>query len=310
MTNLYGCLKQLNLLKKHHRHLKVLLSIGGWTYSSNFAQPAASAAGRRTFAQSAVQLVRDLGFDGLDVDWEYPQNEQEAGDYVSLLEETRRALDAFHKSNEDIDNDKINETGAAGKTGKMLLTVACPAGSQNYTKLHLRAMDRVLDFWNLMAYDYAGSWDHIAGHQANLLPDRQYPARTPFSTQAALDYYLTEGQIRPDKIVLGMPLYGRGFVGTDGLGSPFEGNGGEGSWEAGVWDFKALPKEGAGVHLDEVVGASWSHDVGKRTIVSFDDRRVAKLKAAYVKDRGLGGAMWWESSGDRSGEEGLIGTVS
>jgi len=174
--------------------------------------------------------------------------------------------------------------------------------------MHLREMDQYLDFWNLMAYDYAGSWDSIAGHQANLHPSAHDPGSTPFSTSAALEYYRSHG-IHASKIVLGMPLYGRAFTATEGPGKPFSGTG-EGSWEQGVWDYKALPQTGAKEMLDRESGASWSYDQEKRLMVSYDSCGMAQIKAGYVKKERLGGAMWWESSGDKQGAESLIGKVS
>lgn len=291
-NNLYGCLKQLNLLKKRNRNLKIMLSIGGWTYSSNFKNPASTPQGRDTFAKSSVDLVKNLGFDGIDIDWEYPQNPQEAQDFVSLLGAVRRELDAYAQT-------------LSGKH-HFEISVACPAGPQNFQKLDVAGMDRLLDFWNLMAYDYAGSWDRVSGHQANLYPGADQAA-TPFSTVAALDFYTRSG-VRPDKLVLGMPLYGRAFDNTDGLGKPFQGVG-EGSWEQGVHDYKKLPLEGAQEHHDSQAGASYCYSPQQRKLVSYDTPAMAKVKTDFIKQRGLGGAMWWESSADKEGHESLIGTV-
>lgn len=89
-------------------------------------------------------------------------------------------------------------------------------------------MDQYLDFWNIMAYDFAGTWSTTAGHQANWFPSQQNPRSTEFSLQAALDRYSV---VDPQKIVIGLPLYGRNFENTDGPGTPFSGTV-EGSWEA------------------------------------------------------------------------------
>ncbi|MCJ1233820.1 hypothetical protein MMC14_001778 [Varicellaria rhodocarpa] len=292
-TNVYGCIKQLFLLKKKHRHLKVLLSIGGWTYSSNFAQPASTASGRAKFAESAVKIVKDLGLDGLDIDWEYPKSSSEGDHFVHLLYETRKALDAY---------------ASAPHLPRLLLTIACPAGPQNYAHLPLHAMSPYLDFLNLMSYDYAGSWDSSTGHQANLFPSRHDPACTPFSTSAAVQHYISHS-IPASKIVLGMPLYGRAFTNTEGMGKPFQGTG-EGSWEQGVWDYKALPREGAREMVDRDVWASWSWDEANKVVVSYDNQEIAEKKVEFIRREGLGGAMWWESSGDKGGEGSLIATVA
>jgi chitinase len=251
----------LNLAKRRNRNLKVLLSIGGWTYTNtnkHFDGPASTPQGRKRFADSCVELIKDLGFDGIDLDWEYPQNTDQGEQLLLLIQEIRKAMNEYENT---------LSQGGYGDKPHFIISIAAPAGKSNYQNLPLGKLGAELDFINLMGYDFAGGWDNYAGHQANLLASASCPECTPFNIHSVIDDYIVAG-VPPEKIVLGMPLYGRAFTNTDGLGKPFQGTG-EGSWENGVWDYKALPKPGATEYYDSTARASYSYDPSSRTLITY-----------------------------------------
>lgn len=160
-----------------------------------------------------------------------------------------------------------------------------------------------------MAFDYQGpGFSNYTGHNSNVYPSRSNPRTTDFNTAQAIDYYKTQ-IASPRKLILGMPLYGRSFANTAGLGQKFNGSG-DGTWEAGVLDYKVLPLNGSTVYTDKKLMAAWSYDNKTRQFVTFDTPEVQTLKTKYLKSEKLGGAWWWDSSSDRSDDKSLVGTVS
>ncbi|KAL5611655.1 hypothetical protein BROUX41_000764 [Berkeleyomyces rouxiae] len=299
-TKAYGCVGQLFKLKQKNRRIKTLLSIGGWTWSSNFPAAASTEESRAEFARSSVKLMRDWGFDGIDVVWQNPSNKVDSDNFTALLRRIRHELDEY----------------AAKHTPDYhySLTTAAPAGYHNYSELDLKSLGEILDYINLMGYDYSGSWSPVTGHLANVYPSEENPQSSLTRSSDVVDAYLEAG-VPSHKLILGMPTYGRSFENTDGIAKSFtkpaEGKvvtpGVDGTWEVGAWDYKALPVAGAQEFDDEKAVAHYSYDEKKKQLITFDTPKIVEKKVDFLREKRLGGAMFWEASGDKQGDDSLIG---
>lgn len=130
---------------------------------------------------------------------------------------------------------------------------------------------------------------------------------TPHNPAQAVSDFMEAG-IEPEKIVLGCPLYGQGFAGTDGLGKPFSGLP-AGDTEDGIRDYKNLPPLGAAEKFDHVANAAYSYDNKKKELFSYDNPTSVTIKSNFIQSQQLGGAIFWEASGDKKGEGSLTGLV-
>jgi chitinase len=135
------------MLKQKNRNLKVMLSIGGWTYTNTnkaLDPVGASDAAQKTFATSCVNMIKNYGFDGIDIDWEYPKDTQQGTQFLALLTAIRQALN-------DYEDYLARDNGYAKEARpQFLLSIAAPAGADNYQHIPLREVAAQLDFVNLM----------------------------------------------------------------------------------------------------------------------------------------------------------------
>ncbi|KAG9235413.1 chitinase [Amylocarpus encephaloides] len=261
-----GCLGAFMRLKLEHEHLKLILSIGGGAASQNFAGVASSALGRDNFGLSARQLVEAVGFDGIDIDWEHPADYQQGQNFLALLAAVRIHL----------------------PDSRYLLTAALPAGQWALQNIDLYKAQDYLDLINLMAYDFTGSWSPKAGHHAQLFPGRSDEA----SGSAAVDYVISTG-FPAGKLLLGVPVYGRSFLGSSGPGRSYRGHGGE----EGTFEYKQLPRNGTEEIVNTRVVAAFCTG-GDGGFVTYDNPETVKIKANYCREKGLGGLFYWTGTAD------------
>ncbi|WP_051556443.1 glycoside hydrolase family 18 protein [Alkalihalobacterium bogoriense] len=205
-----GNLYELVKLKEKHPHLKTLISVGGWSWSNRFSDVAMTAETRETFAQSAVDFIRTYQMDGVDIDWEYPVSGGMPGNSRSPLDKQNHTLllqavrDALDKAGEE-----------DGK--QYLLTIASSASPTYLENNEMEKIAEILDFINIMTYDFNGGWQAISGHNAPLYFDEAakeagVPSAEVFHVAAAVQGHLNHG-VPPEKLVMGVPFYGRAWGG-------------------------------------------------------------------------------------------------
>ena len=319
--SLRGNYNQLKKLKAKYPNLKVLISLGGWTYSKYFSDVSATDAARKKFVSSCVDMYikgnlpvyNSAGgpgtaagiFDGIDIDWEWPGAEGHPGNHVNpndkanlalLLAEFRRQLDAL-----------------SPQTGKRYqLTAFTPADPAKIAAGWDLAQDAAsLDIFNVQGYDFHGagsdnSWEpNRTGHQGNLYADAEDPYSFHFSVENAINAYTSAG-VSPRKLTLGLAFYGRGWQGvTDGgkFGEWQAANGaapGQFQEEAGTRGYANLIASvpNCTVRHDETSVATYCFTGNGGQWWTFDDAWSIQKKTAWIKSKGLLGAMAWEMSGD------------
>ena len=310
--SLRGNFNQLKALKEMHPDLKVLISIGGWTFSHWFSDAALTKESRKQFVASCIDLFikgnipgEPAGtgagvFDGIDVDWEWPGSEGNAGNiirpedkqnFTKLMQEFRKQLHAY-----------------GGQTGDdYLLTAFLPASPAKIDAgFEVPDIFGALSFATVQGYDFHGTWEPSTNHQSNLYTSPDDPTSPGFSDDQVVGAYLSRGAPAKE-LVVGVPFYSRGWTGVNptdhGLYQASTGPA-PGTWEAGVDDYKVAKQRlssGFTRYQDDQAGAAWLFD--GTTFWTFDDPAVMSAKAGYVREHKLGGIMFWELSGDTPGGE-------
>jgi chitinase len=299
---LRGHWNQLRKLKAKHPQLKVLISLGGWSWSRGFAS-AARPENRQAFVASCIDAyirgnlptfdyAGGAGaaagvFDGFDIDWEYPAacgltcgGAEDTANFTALLAEFRRQLDAIRPG--------------------LQLTVAIGAGIDKIRVTQPDLYHPYVDAINLMAYDFHGGWENRTNFHSALFDSPNDPSTgdaAQYNSNDAVLALLARG-VPATKINLGMASYGRGWtnVGAANNGLYQSGTAAPGSLEAGIERYAALKALGWPSYRDSASMARWIFN--GNTFWSFDDPSTIADKMSYVQTQGLGGAFLWDFSGD------------
>lgn len=251
-------LKTLVALKEVKPELKVMLSVGGWG-SGRFSEMASTDERRKAFAKDCLRVVEEFGLDGIDIDWEYPTSDMagisaspdDTKNFTLLMKELRRVLPA-----------------------EMQLTMASAA---NAKYVDFKEAVQYMDFVNVMNYDMASAPQHHSGmYRSEMSPG--------ITCEEGILAHVEAG-VPMEKLVFGMPFYGRASGALEGFN-----------------DYKnivQLPEDKFTIEWDDTAKAPYVVEVKSGDVVcTFDDPRSIAIKCDYIAEKGMRGAMYWDYDGD------------
>lgn len=283
-------LSKLNGLKQVNADLRILISVGGWTWSKNFSDAALTEASREKFANSAIAYMKRHHIDGIDLDWEYPglpgagntHRPEDKENFTALLKLLREKLDQLGTRKE-----------------KYLLTIASAASQAYLDHTEMQVAHQYLDFINIMTYDFHGAWDQQTGHHANLTVSGFDESENPRSAARAVQEHVQAG-IPSEKINLGVPFYGRWWKGVNpsnkGVHQPAKGGGG--SYIYQVIGDSLIQTDRFEVLWDSAAQVPFLWNESDSVFVTYEDKRSIRIKVDFVKEKQLGGIMFWQFNGD------------
>jgi chitinase len=252
----------------HAANKKVLLSFGGADNPAGFDTVSVHPELRTKFISNLINFFQKYHYDGIDIDWEEPGTSAQRDSMVSLVRELRTAFDQVDSG--------------------YMITMAIPASDYYGQWYNFTALLPYINFFNTLTYDYNGSWSSHAGYNAPLYAPND---SADYSVNQSIIYFLSTRHIPADKLMLGIPFYGKLFTAANFL-EPFTSE--EDLTYAGVVN---LVKTGGWVyHWDS--GAYVPYYSNGLSVITFDDSASVTAKCVYAKSKQLGGVSIWELSQD------------